>query len=162
MPNAIQMTPARLVGLGFRGWVAGYEYQDTSCWENVWETYSVQLGAGPAKRAITELSAWVRVLRQTAERRIEIYPAGCMRFCRDECIAIAVIAACQQNACPALHACAEALIGTGAVEPMLKEARAYGDCLLEAGQCLSAGVIYDVAEIGCTPCQHRSTGALPQ
>jgi hypothetical protein len=30
-----KMTPEQLVGLGFRGWLAGYEYQDVSCWETV-------------------------------------------------------------------------------------------------------------------------------
>jgi hypothetical protein len=86
----------------------------------------------------------VRALRQTTARRIEIYPAGCARFCRDECIAISVIAACQQEGCPALRACAQALTGTDAIEPMLTEARAYADCLLNAGQRLSPGLVGEV------------------
>ena len=157
MPQNMQMTPERLVGLGFRGWVAGYEYQDISCWENVWNTYAVTLGAAPAKRTVTELSSWVRALRQTTARRIEIYPAGCARFCRDECIAISVIAACQQEGCPALRACAQALTGTDAIEPMLTEARAYAGCLLDAGQRLSPGVICEINAASAVACEFPTT-----
>ena len=50
----------RLVGVGFRCWLAGYETGDISCWESGWNAYSVALGPLHAKRAVTELACWVR------------------------------------------------------------------------------------------------------
>lgn len=147
MISGVELPPERLVGIGFRGWLAGYEYQDIACWEHVWNAYASTMGPQRAKRAVTELASWVREVRHTACRRIEIYPTGCAGFCRDECIAISVIAACQQNDCPALRACAFALIGSSEVDPMLAEAQAFADLLLETGQRLPPSVICNVAAV---------------
>lgn len=147
MPNKTLMTPERLVGVGFRGWLAGYEYQDISCWECVWQSYAEAMGPQPAKRAVTELASWVREVRQCARRPIVTYPTGCAGFCRDECIAISVIAACQQGDCPALRACAYALIGSCHIDKMLEEATGFAHLLLENGQRLSPGVICNVVGV---------------
>ena len=80
MPEMI--SPERLVGIGFRGWLAGYEYQDISAWEEVWNIYASALGPKPAKRAVSELSSWVRQVHHSSCRRIETYPPGCAGFCR--------------------------------------------------------------------------------
>ena len=141
------VTPERLVGIGFRGWVAGYDYQDISCWEQVWNAYAATLGPGPAKAVITDLASWVRAVRHTTCRRIETYPLGCAGFCRDECIAISVIAASQHNHCPALRACAFALVGTSDIDAMLGEAADFAGKLHAAGQCLSQSMICNVADI---------------
>jgi hypothetical protein len=63
-PRIIQRNGAeRLVGIGFRCWLAGYDTGDISCWENGWNEYSRTLGAERAKRAVTELACWVRAVR---------------------------------------------------------------------------------------------------
>ena len=49
------LTPEQLVGVGFRGWMAGYEYSDISCWEQVWNRYACALGPKAAKLTISEL-----------------------------------------------------------------------------------------------------------
>ena len=145
--HAMAMTPEKLVGVGFRGWLAGYLYQDVSCWESVWNTYATALGPKPAKSAVAGLSCWVRQVNETACRRIEIYPTGCAGFCQDECIAISVIAACQNQQCPALRACAFALVGSSGIDPMLQEAQDFADRLLDMNQHLSPGAICNVAAV---------------
>lgn len=142
-----QVTPEQLVGFGFRGWLAGYDYQDISCWEQVWNTYAATLGPRTAKAVVTDLGSWVRAVRQTTCRRIETYPTGCAGFCRDECIAISVIAASQHDHCPALRACAFALVGTSDVDGMLGEAADFARQLRSAELHLSSSVICNVADV---------------
>jgi hypothetical protein len=126
-----------LVGMGFRCWLAGYDTGDIACWENGWNAYSRALGPERARRAVTELACWVRAVRASASRRIEYSPVGCPAFCADECLAISLIAASQHHRCPAMRACALALTGSDAVDPVLKAANAFADALHEADQRLS-------------------------
>ena len=137
MAPEIAMTPERLVGIGFRGWYTGNTFQDTSCWESVWNIYARTLGSKSAKLAMGELSAWVRTVHNSRCRQIETLPPGCVGFCRDECVAVSVIAACQHDNCPALRACAFALLGSSEVDPMLEEATGFAHVLLDAEQRLS-------------------------
>jgi hypothetical protein len=126
-----------LVGVGFRCWLAGYDTGDISCWEHGWNEYSRILGAERAKRAVTELTCWVRAVRSSAARKIEYYPFACTAFCADECMAISLIAASQHHRCPAMRACALALTGSDLVEPVISAANAFADVLEEADQRLS-------------------------
>ena len=151
------VSPERLVGIGFRGWLAGYDYEDISCWEQVWNAYAATLGPATAKAVITDLASWVRAVRQTACRRIETYPLGCAGFCRDECIAISVIAASQHNHCPALRACAFALVGTSDIDAMLDEAADFASKLRSADQHLSQSMICNVADITADRGNHHAT-----
>ena len=147
LPATAPITPEQLVGIGFRGWLAGYDYEDISCWEQVWNAYAATLGPAPAKTVITDLASWVRTVRQTTCRRIETYPFGCAGFCRDEWIAISMIAASQHNHCPALRACAFALVGTSDIDAMLDEAADFASKLSSVDQHLSQSMICNVAAI---------------
>ena len=62
----------RLIGLGFRHWVAGYKSGDIDRWEDAWRIYSSALGPNSARTAVTELSAWVRAVSAAARREIEV------------------------------------------------------------------------------------------
>jgi hypothetical protein len=135
----------RLVGVGFRCWLAGYETGDISCWESGWNTYSSALGPSHAKRAVTELACWVRALRASAARKIEYSPVGCPAFCADECMAIALIAASQHHRCPAMRACALALTGSELVDPVIDAANAFADALHDAEQRLSPDAVAALA-----------------
>ena len=126
-----------LVGVGFRCWLAGYDTGDIACWETGWNAYARALGTERAKRAVTELACWVKAVRASASRKIEYYPFGCAGFCRDECMAISLIAASQHHRCPAMRACALALTGSSLVEPVIDAANAFADALEEADQLLS-------------------------
>ncbi len=128
--NGAKKTPEQLVGLGFRYWMAGYQKNDIGFWKTSWDFYTKQLGALGAKSVVTELAYWVQTVNSSTARDIEIAP-DCSQFCRDECMAISLIAACQQkHACPALQACAQALIGDCEL-----------DCVIEA----SEGFAYELA-----------------
>ena len=147
MVPEIAMTPERLVGVGFRGWYVGYIFEDTSCWEAVWNIYARTLGPKPAEMAMSELSAWVRAVHNSRCRNIETLPPGCAGFCTDECVAVSVIAACQHDHCPALRACAFALLGSSEVDPMLEEATGFAHVLLDVDQYLSRSAICNVSAL---------------
>ncbi len=49
----------RLVGLGFRCWLSGYQNRTIRSWENCWTHYCRELGSRNARVAMTDLSSWV-------------------------------------------------------------------------------------------------------
>lgn len=144
-------TGERLVGLGFRNWMLGYQTGDISCWEAGWNLYAQELGVEKAKSSITELACWARSIHSGTARQIEVYPRACAGFCQDECMAISMVAACQNDACPALKACAFALIGDGALDDVVDNAERFADSLGTNGIILSPGSITNaVASVEAT------------
>lgn len=133
--------PERLVGVGFRSWLTGYETGDVSAWAEAWSTYQATLGADAAKPLLLSLSQFVRAVKTNCCREIEVYPSGCRGFCRDECLAISVIAASQHDRRPDLRACAVALIGTEDIGDALIGAQSFAAKLREAQQILSTSSI---------------------
>jgi hypothetical protein len=129
--------PERLVGFGFRLWLNGFRTGDISYWERAWSTYSGTIGATAAKTAVGQLSCWVRAIDCYAQRELKTAPNNCPRFCHDECVAIAMIAACQHHACPAMRACAFALLGCSMIEEVVDVAEAFAQTMREADQVLS-------------------------
>lgn len=134
-------TPERLVGVGFRCWLTGFETGDISAWEDTWNAYHDQLGTEGAKAAVMGLSNYVRCVMASASRTIETYPHQCRGFCRDECLAISVIAACQHDARKELCACAAALIGSNDIGDAVNAAQDFAGTLTAAGQILNASSI---------------------
>jgi hypothetical protein len=128
--------PERLVGLGFRYWLKGFRTGDISCWERAWCAYSNVLGAAAAKSAVTDLSCWVRAINRHARRDLETSAVDCERFCRDECIAIEMISACQHEACPAMRACAFALLGCSMIDEVVHGAENFAATMRGADQVL--------------------------
>ena len=129
--------PERLVGFGFRYWLTGFRTGDISCWEKAWCAYSNVLGPSAAKSAVNDLSCWVRAISQHAQRDLETAAADCDRFCRDECVAIAMIAACQHNACPAMRASAFSLLGCSMIDAVVQGAESFATTMRGAAQVLS-------------------------
>jgi hypothetical protein len=140
--SAMLTAPERLVGVGFRCWLAGYQTSDISCWEHAWDAFARAVGPRAAKPLMTELACWVRAVQDSAERRIKIYPAQSRQFCRDECLAISMVAACQHSACPAFRACAEALLGCNEIDEAMEGAEEFALRLKEADQLLSPGTVF--------------------
>jgi hypothetical protein len=128
--------PERLVGLGFRYWLKGFRTGDISCWEKAWCAYSGALGATAARSAVTDLSCWVRAISRHAQRDLEVAAVDCERFCRDECIAIEMISACQHHACPAMRACAFALLGCSMIDEVVQGAESFAATMRGADQIL--------------------------
>ncbi|MFN0219430.1 MAG: hypothetical protein ACKVP4_11515 [Hyphomicrobium sp.] len=129
--------PERLVGVGFRCWFAGLSSGDIRCWEEAWNTFSGTLGPDNAKGLLIDLSKFVRAVKASANRDIEISPSGCRGFCRDECLAISIVAASQHGAHPALTASAEALIGSDDIGDAINGAQSLAVSLRRAKQLLS-------------------------
>jgi hypothetical protein len=134
--------PEKLVGLGFRCWLSGYQRGAIESWETCWSYYRRELGAEAARKAVTGLAAWVNMVRVHSIRDIELLPAQCPSFCRDECLAVSLIAASQHEACPALQACAYALMGANEIEPVLHTARAFARTLNAANVYLDGGAAH--------------------
>lgn len=108
-----------LVGFGFRYWMAGYQSSEFDYWTRGWQLYTDELGVHAARPLITDLAAFVQEVHTTAKRPIEVENSCDARFCRDECEAMNLIAVCQKGMCPALEACAVALIGEDNTERLI-------------------------------------------
>lgn len=135
----------RLIGLGFRYWVAGYKSGDIDRWEEAWRIYAKALGPNAARTAVSELSAWVRAVSAAARREIEVCSGDCAGFCRDECLAVSMIAACQHNTCPAMRACAFALIESSLIDEVVHHAESFAVTMRGLDQVLSPGLIVNAA-----------------
>ena len=129
--------PERLVGVGFRLWLNGLKTGDIRFWEQAWCTYSSCMGADAAKSAVSELASWVRLIKCHSQRELQTAAPGCDAFCRDECVAISMIAACQHNACPAMRACAFTLLGCSVIDEVVEVAENFAHRLHDADQVLS-------------------------
>src|SRR5689334_24415581 len=70
---AIGRSPEQLVGIGFRCWLAGYETGEIACWEQAWTAYADVLGNADAKRALGDLSCWVRSEEHTSELQSQFH-----------------------------------------------------------------------------------------
>ncbi|MEM7619832.1 MAG: hypothetical protein AAF228_05125 [Pseudomonadota bacterium] len=121
-----------LIGFGFRCWLAGYQNNDISYWGKGWSRFSDELGSAKAKPIVTDLSFWVQQIKCCARRKIDCAPIDCKAFCQDECTAVSLIAASQHKACPALQACANALLGTDETEDVLNAAERFASTLRRA------------------------------
>ncbi|MEI9898948.1 MAG: hypothetical protein WDN31_01155 [Hyphomicrobium sp.] len=146
-PRHRQHRAERLVGLGFRYWVSGYQSGDIGCWEKAWGIYSDVLGPPQARVAVSELSAWVRAVSAAARRDIEVDAGRSSRFCRDECLAVSMIAACQHNTCPAMRACAFALIESSLIDEVVHHAETFAITMRGLNQVLSPALIVNAAAL---------------
>ncbi len=144
-PPIAALQAERLVGVGFRCWMAGLETGDIDCWQSAFNEFAGCLGVDNAKTLVPGLSNWVKAVHGAAQRPIQIAPRGCRGFCRDECLAIAMVAACQHSACPALKACAFTLIGSNNVSGALGAAEEFACGLRRVDQILSPGSICNAA-----------------
>jgi hypothetical protein len=139
----------RLVALGFRHWMAGYQTGDIARWEECWILYEQSLGVSTAEDAVGDLSFWVRSITCATKREIEVFPGPCRGFCRDECMAASLIAAMQHGACPAFKACTAALLATDNCEAVLRHASVFAGTLRDAGQVLSPDLLVRATPARC-------------
>ncbi len=132
MAFASVQKPEQIVGVGFRCWMAGYDTGDISCWETGWNHYARELGQHNARETVGALACWTRMTHLNSCRKISCYPYGSAGFSLDECVAISMIAASQHAACPAMRACAFALLGTNCIDGVVDAAQAFGHALSNA------------------------------
>lgn len=132
-PVTIDRRAERLVVLGMRGWMAGYNTGDIACWETVWNDYCRELGPGRAKRVVAELAGWIRVLRSEACRSIDCYPRPCRFMCRDECLALRLVGGCQKGLRPMACDSACKLVACSRIDDLVMASECYAGELAEAG-----------------------------
>lgn len=154
--------PERLVVTGLRCCIAGYNFGDIDCWETAWRSYSMELGTDDARRLMGELQYWVRVMRAEGSRPLSVFPHGCGHVCRDECMALSLIAALQDNDRPTAILAARHLSGAQGEAPaaLAQAGQAYADTLKAAGQKLMsvpASVVLSIAAFGSGPCPAEET-----
>jgi hypothetical protein len=137
--------PERIVGLGFRHWYSGYLQGDILAWEKAWTTFGSALGSDNGRAALEDLSRWVKAVRDHSSRDIAVFPSECRSFCRDECIAISMIAAAQHSVCPAMRACAFALLGCSVISDVLSSADRLAATLRRSNVVLSSGSVIQLA-----------------
>lgn len=140
----------RLTGLGFRYWLHGYQGGQLTCWEDAWNLYACELGPEVARVAIRDLSSWVRQVSGHAQRPIRLCPAGSERFGYDECLAVSMIAAAQHD-CPAIKACAYALLGAQPQDDVLLSATRFAACLGDNSMILSPSPLVDPLDAPAIP-----------
>lgn len=139
----------RIVALGFRYWMIGLGTGDIGAWERAWCLYSGLFGAAGARQSVGCLSRWVGAVGASACREVEVFPERCRSFCRDECIAVSLIAACQHETSDAARASAFALVETSSIEVVLEKACAFANALDMLEHRLAPGSILVTA--GCMP-----------
>ncbi len=144
-PQLIQARPdfrvAQMVGRSFRcGMLARREASGLS-WSYAWQELAGIAGPTSADDLVTALGHFVECVDRAATRRIEVLPKGCPGLCRDECLAVSIIAAAQLGSCPALKACVYALIHGGNVEACIAAAGTFSTALQDAGQSLPPDVV---------------------
>lgn len=131
----------RLVGLGFRGWTTGIQTGDLDVLGDVWSLYSEVLPLRRAEAAVGCLAAWVKAVCASASQGVTVAPQGSFGYCRDECLAISMIAASQHNTCPAMRACAFALIEAAALEEVLHHTETFAVTMRSLDQVVPAAWI---------------------
>ena len=75
----------------------------------------------------------------------------CDGFCRDECVAIAMIAACQHNACPAMRACAFSLLGCSMIDEVVQGAESFAATMRGADQVLLPAYVHGASLLAMRP-----------
>ncbi|MGF7162685.1 hypothetical protein FHS85_004340 [Rhodoligotrophos appendicifer] len=147
--------PERLVVCGFRSWMAGYEFGDIECWETAWRLFQEVLGPKQGRYALAELQFFVRSVRESTQRQIRCFPACCRYVCRDECMALAAIAALQCNDEATAVAALHYLTGVGekpALERLNEAAHSFAGVLTATGQTLlpiPGCIVEDIASQSC-------------
>ena len=92
-----ERTPERLVLEGYRHWSAGFETQSIAPWELAFEIYRSELGANDGKRALAELSHYVRTLKACSQCPLRASPFHSKHLCLEECLSIGLIAGMQHD-----------------------------------------------------------------
>ena len=132
---------AQMVGRSFRCGIHARREKSDIAWSFAWQELAGVLGPESADRLFKSLGGFVASVDATAARKIEVLPKGCPGLCRDECLAVSIVAASQLGACPALRACIFVLIENGEVEPCVRSAAEFSHALREAGYTLPSDVV---------------------
>lgn len=133
--------PDVFVGMGFRHWLTGFRTGELAHWERAFSLAEETIGLNAARGVCRDFSQWVRLLSEHSHRDLHVLEPTSRCFCRDECIAMALVAAHQHQACPALRACAMTLLHCEPRDELNALTDALANGLAAAGQLVSPGAM---------------------
>lgn len=132
------------IGYSFRFGVIASFPSHQAYWTYAWQKLAkLSKDHKTADNLLCELSTFVQNVLISSSRNIQILPNGCPGLCRDECLAASIIVASQMGPCPALKACAFALLENSHIELCLKSAECFGSALHKAGVLFSKNILND-------------------
>jgi hypothetical protein len=124
--------PERLVLEGYRGWLAGFESGSVTPWEMTQTLYEDVLGPAQGRHALADLSHFVRTLRRCAACPLKSFPFNAHHVCRDECLALGLIAALQHDDREAVLTCLSAMACPALSQNVAEAASCFADALAGA------------------------------
>jgi len=123
--------PERLVLEGFRRWVLGYASGDLAHWEEAWNLFAASLGPREARAVVDPLAKFVRCVRDWSVCPIACFPGGCRHICRQECFALAMVAASQNKDLDCLATAMRHLLDPEGHEEAMLPALAFAEAMRE-------------------------------
>lgn len=128
--------PEKLVLEGYRRWMAGFETGSVVPWELTFSLYTGLLGSERGRRALSELSHFVRTLRSCAACPLRSFPFGAHHICRDECLTMGLVAALQHDDQGAARLCLAAMACPALGGELVTAARGFAETLADLDQVL--------------------------
>ena len=128
--------PEKLVLEGYRRWMAGFDTGSVAPWELTFSLYTGLLGSEHGRRALAELSHFVRTLRSCAACPLRSFPFGAHHVCRDECLTMGLVAALQHDDRDAARACLGAMTCPALGGDLAKAALGFAETLADLDQVL--------------------------
>lgn len=126
-----ERAPEKLVLEGYRRWIAGFDTGSVAPWELTFTLYTDLLGPSDGRRVLSELSHFVRTLRQCALCPLHSFPFGAHHICRDECMALGLIAGIQHEDEEAAQLCLGAITCKARQELVGEAASCFANSLSE-------------------------------
>jgi hypothetical protein len=123
--------PEKLVLEGYCRWIAGFDTGSVAPWELTFDLYTELLGPAHGRRVLSELSHFVRTLRQCALCPLRSFPFGARHICQDECMALGLIAGIQHDDAEAARLCLGAITCTLRQEVVGEAAASFANSLSE-------------------------------
>lgn len=147
LDHKVGLRPETCVGRSFRCGMHALRSGDQANWARAWQELAQASRSADADKLVVRLAVFVETVEAASVRRIDVLPTGCPGLCRDECLAVSILAASQHGACPALRACAFALLETSQLDRPLQAATEFAGELRNAGFVLSAQAVCNSAAL---------------
>ncbi len=113
----------------FRAWMAGYCSRDIFAWDFAWDALRRFVCEESAKALYSEFHLFARTLNARPGRAIEWRPDVCRCLCRDEYLALRLVAASQCGDVASEFSAASELLGTDQVHALLMASRSLAQAL---------------------------------
>lgn len=134
--NALDQPTERLVLVGFRTCMAGYEHNCMDCWKVAWTEFVDELGLLHGRRTFRDMRSWVILLRAKSCRPIACFPHLFPQVCRDEALVLSIASALQEGQRNLARAAAVHLTNTtsgDAIDTLVDAADSFAAALKEGG-----------------------------